>query len=200
MRLKAIFALLAVYAVTAAPAFLPGEWRVIVQPATEDAVEVYYQPVSPVMLRSYEGIRPFRRALEAAERRAKAHPYDLAPPYILHEPYRLIAPYVTMRGRELASPLISGVDWPDGVTTPYAVMPQVRPAENSQAALQALMKRGRGLMDGPEALGMGISPELNRVILKTNAFDQGLRRRLATQYGTLIAIEWDPLARPLQLN
>jgi hypothetical protein len=106
MRLKAIFTLFAVYAVTAAPAFLPGEWKVIVQPATEDAVEVYYQPVSPVLLRSYEGIRPFQRALEAAERRAKAFPHDLAPPYILHEPYRLIAPYVTTRGRELASPLI----------------------------------------------------------------------------------------------
>ena len=64
MRLKAILALFAVYAVTAAPAFLPGEWKVIVQPATEDAVEVYYQPVSPVLLRSYEGIRPFQRALE----------------------------------------------------------------------------------------------------------------------------------------
>jgi hypothetical protein len=173
---------------------------VIVQPATEDAVEVYYEPVSPEMLRSYEGIRPFHRALEAAERRVKAHPHDLAPPYILHEPYRLIAPYVTMRGRELASPLISGVDWPDGVTTPYAIMPQVRPAENSQAALRALMEMGRGLMYEPGALGMGIRPEFNRVILKTNAFDQDLRRRLAKQYGSLIAVEWDPLARPLQLN
>ncbi|WP_327108114.1 hypothetical protein [Nonomuraea glycinis] len=199
MRLKAIFALFAVYAVTAAPAFLPGEWKVIVQPATEDAVEVYYQPVSPVLLRSYEGIRPFHRALEAAERRAKAFPYDLAPPYILHEPYRLIAPYVTTRGRELASPLISGVDWPEGVTTPYAVMPQVRPAENSQAALEALMEMEGGPIYEPHVLGMGIRPELNRVVLSTNAFDQDLRRRLAKQYGRLIAIEWNPLAQPMRL-
>ncbi|MEV4062662.1 hypothetical protein [Nonomuraea dietziae] len=200
MRLKTIFALFAVYAITAAPAFLPGQWRVIVQPATEDAVEVYYQPVSPVKLRSYEGIRPFHRALEAAERRAKAYPRDLAPPYILHEPYRLIAPYVTMRGRELASPLISGVDSPDGVSTSYAVMPQVRPAENSLAALQALMEMEGGPIDEPEVFGMGISPELNRVVLQTNTFDQDLRRRMAKRYGRLVAIEWDPLAQPAQLD
>src|SRR6478672_8596085 len=122
MRLKTIFALFAVYAVTAAPEFLPGEWRVIVQPATNDAVEVYYQPVSPVMLRSYEGIEPFLRALETAEQRAKTYPNDLAPPYILHEPYRLVAPYVTARGRELALPSISGVDPADGKSIPYTIV------------------------------------------------------------------------------
>ncbi|MEU8355759.1 hypothetical protein AB0C27_07055 [Nonomuraea sp. NPDC048882] len=200
MRVKMIFALVAVYAVAAAPAFLPGGWRVIVQPATEDAVEVYYQPVSPERFRSYEGIRPFQRALEAAERRVEAHPYDLAPPYILHGPYRLIAPYVTERGRELASPLISGMDWPEGVATPYAVVPQVRPVVNSQAELRALVLMRGWVFHEPAVLGMGIEPELNRVVISTNAFDQGLRHRLAREYGSrLVVVEWDPLARPMRL-
>jgi hypothetical protein len=200
MRLKTIFALFAVYVVTAAPEFLPGELRVIVQPATDDAVEVYYQPVSSVMLRSYEGIGPFLRGLEAAEQRAKTYPNDLAPPYILHEPYRLVAPYVTARGRELASPPISGVNPSDGKFIPYTVVPQVRPAENSQAALTALMESDGGPIDEPEVFGMGIEPELNRVVLETNAFDQDLRRRLAKQYGGLIAIEWNPLAQRAHLD
>ncbi|MEV0351592.1 hypothetical protein AB0H88_37970 [Nonomuraea sp. NPDC050680] len=200
MRLKTIFALFAVYAVTAAPEFLPGEWRVIVQPATDDAVEVYYQPLSPVMLRSYEGIGPFLRGLEAAERRAKNHPDDLAPPYILHEPYRLVAPYVTARGRELALPPISGVNPSDGRFIPYTVVPQVRPAKNSQAELTALMESDGGPIDEPEVFSMGIEPELNRVVLRTNAFDQDLRRRLAKHYGGLIAIEWDPLRQQAHLD
>lgn len=200
MRVKTIFALFAVYAVTAAPEFLPGEWRVIVQPATDDAVEVYYQPVSPVMLRSYEGIGPFQRAQEAAQRRAEAHPHDLAPPYILHEPYRLVAPYVTARGRELAIPPISGVNWSDGKAIPYTIVPQVRPTENSQAELTALMEKERGPIDEPEVFGMGIEPELNRIVLETNAFDQGLRRRLAKQYGGLITIEWNPFGQRPQLD
>ncbi|NUW46325.1 hypothetical protein [Nonomuraea rhodomycinica] len=200
MRLKMIFALFAVYAVTAAPEFLPGEWRVILQPATDDAVEVFYQPVSPVMLRSYEGIGPFLRGLEAAEQRAKAHPNDLAPPYILHEPYRLVAPYVTARGRELASPPISGVNPSDGRLIPYTIVPRVQPAENSQAKLSALMESHGGPIDGPEVLGMGIEPELNRVVIETNVFDQDLRRRLAEHYGGLIAIEWNPLERRARLD
>ncbi|NUW33390.1 hypothetical protein HTZ77_18425 [Nonomuraea sp. SMC257] len=162
MRLKMISTLLAVYAITAAPEFLRDEWRIIVQPATDDAVEVYYQPVSPVMLRSYEGIGPFLRGLEAAERRARTYPYDLAPPYVLHEPYRLVAPYVTARGRELAAPPISGVNRSDGKSVPYTIFPRVRPAENSQAALTALMQDGAGAIDEPEVFGMGIEPELNR--------------------------------------
>ncbi|MBN6058410.1 hypothetical protein JYK22_41200, partial [Nonomuraea sp. RK-328] len=198
MRLKMIFTLVAVYLVTAAPEFLPGEWRVIVQPATDDAVEVYYQPVSPVMLRSYEGIGPFRRGLEAAERRAATYPHDLAPPYILHEPYRLVAPYVTARGRELASPPVSGVNWSDGKPVPYKIFPQVRPAENSQAALTALMNQeDDDPIDEPEIFGMGIKPELNRVVLKANAFDQDLRRKLSERYGGLVTIEWDPFAEPI---
>lgn len=75
----------------------------IVQPAANDAVEVYFTPVDLVLLRSYEGIEPFSRALEIAQQRAETYPHDLAPPYILHEPYRLVAPYVTARGRELAT-------------------------------------------------------------------------------------------------
>ncbi|MFE3455678.1 hypothetical protein ACFXJ8_42895 [Nonomuraea sp. NPDC059194] len=198
MRLKTIFALFAVYVVTAAPEFLPGEWRVIVQPATDDAVEVYYQPVSPVMLRSYEGIGPFHRAEEVAQQRAKDHPHDLAPPYILHEPYRLVVPYVTARGRELATPPISGVNRSDG--KPYTIVPQVRPVENSQAELTALMEKERGPIDEPEVFAMGIKPELNRIVLQTNAFDQDLRRRLAKQYGGLVTIEWDPFGQPPQLD
>lgn len=200
MRLKMIFALFAVYAVTAAPEFLPGELRVIVQPATDDAVEVYYQPVSPVLLRSYEGIGPFRRGLEAAEQRAKTYPNDLAPPYILHEPYRLVAPYVTARGRELASPPISGVNPSDGKFIPYTVVPQVQPAENSQAKLTALMEEEPGPISEPAVVRMGIKPELNRVVLEANSFDQELRRRLAKHYGGLITIEWDPLAQPAHLD
>ncbi|MGN9783061.1 hypothetical protein ACTMTF_16635 [Nonomuraea sp. ZG12] len=200
MRLKVIFVLFAVYAVTAAPAFLPGEWRVILQPATDDRAEVYYQPVSTVHLRSYEGIGPFLRALETAERRARTHPYDLAPPYILHGPYRLIAPYVTARGRELAAPRISGVNLSDGAWIPYAIVPQVRPAENSQAELVAVTedREGGRPIDEPEALGMGIDPELNRIVVTTNTFDQELRRRLAERYGGLVVIAWDPFARPLR--
>ncbi|MEU0568193.1 hypothetical protein ABZ297_22810 [Nonomuraea sp. NPDC005983] len=47
MRLRVVTALLAVYAVTAAAESPPGESRVILQPATRDAVEVYYQLASP---------------------------------------------------------------------------------------------------------------------------------------------------------
>lgn len=197
MRLKTIFTLVALYVVTAAPEFLPGEWRVIVQPATNDAVEVYYQPVSPVMLRSYEGIEPFLRAQEAAQRRAETHPHDLAPPYILHDPYRLITPYVTARGRELAAPPISGVNWSDGQRIPYRIVPQVRLAENSHAELKALMEEEPGPIGEPGVFAMGIRPELNRVVLKTNTFDQDLRRRLAKRYGGLITLEWDPFGQPV---
>ncbi|WP_219498734.1 hypothetical protein [Nonomuraea ceibae] len=200
MRLKAILALFAVYAVTAAPEFLPGGWRVIVQPATSDAAEVYYHPVSPVLLRSHEGIEPFQDAQQAALRRAELHPHDLAPPYILYEPYRLVAPYVTARGRALASPPISGVSRSDGKPVPYVIVPQVRPAENSQAELTALMEAERGPIDEPEVWGMGIRPELNRIVLQTNAFDQGLRRRIAKQYGGLVTIEWDPSGQRPQLD
>ncbi|MFC7585129.1 hypothetical protein ACFQYP_16335 [Nonomuraea antimicrobica] len=99
MPLKIVFVLLVVYAVTAAPLFLPGELRVVVQPGTDDAAEVYYEAVSPVMLRSYEGTEPFNRAQLLAEQRAEAYPEDLAPPYIAHgATYRLVAPYVTARG------------------------------------------------------------------------------------------------------
>ncbi|MEU8104393.1 hypothetical protein AB0C18_11800 [Nonomuraea muscovyensis] len=192
MRLKMIFALLTVYVVTAAPEFLPGEWRVIVQPATSGRVEVYYQPVHPVLLRSYEGIRPFQRAQETAQRRAEAYPHDLAPPYILHAPYQLVAPYVTARGRELAAPPISGTDWSDGQHLPYRIVPQVRPAENSHAELKALMEEEPGPIEEPGVWAMGIRPELNRAVLKTNAFDQEMRHRLATKYGKLVALEWDP--------
>ncbi|WP_433214492.1 hypothetical protein [Microtetraspora malaysiensis] len=187
-----IFTLFAVYAVTAAPEFLPGEWRLIVQPATSDAVEVFLQPISPVMLRSYEGIGPYQRALEAAERRAAAHPRDLAPPYILHEPYRLVAPYVTAQGRELAAPPISGADWPDGKYVPYRVVPQGRQVKNSQAELTALAEMEGGPIEEPEVLSVGIEPELNRVILGANTFDQDLRHRLAKRYGGLVAIKWEP--------
>ncbi|WP_405143867.1 hypothetical protein OG589_39900 [Sphaerisporangium sp. NBC_01403] len=195
MRLRLIFTLFALYAITAAPAFLPGEWRVIVQPATDDAVEVYYQPISPVMLRSYEGIGPFHRALEAAQVRAEAHPHDLAPPYILHEPYRLVAPCVTARGRELAAPPISGVYRSDTTVSPYMIVPQVEWAENSQAELTALMEMEDGPMEETESLGMGLEPELNRVVLEMNGFDQDLRRRLARHYGRLIAVKWDPFGQ-----
>ncbi|MEV0149286.1 MULTISPECIES: hypothetical protein [unclassified Nonomuraea] len=193
MRLKLIFMLVVLYAITAAPEFLPGEWRVIVQSSTDDAVEVYYQPVSPALLRSYDGIGAFQRAQETAQLRAEAHPHDLAPPYILHEPYRLVAPYVTPRGRELAAPPISGVSWSDGRGVPYRIVPEVRPAENSHAALRALMEEeGPWPLDEPGVSAMGIRPELNRVVLETNTFDQDLRRRLARKYGGLVAVDWDP--------
>ncbi|MFC4118240.1 hypothetical protein [Nonomuraea zeae] len=195
MRLKTIFTLLAVYAVTAAPAVLLGEWRVIVQPASDDAVEVYYELVEPVLVRSYEGIEPFNRAQQMAEERAAAHPDDLAPPYIAHGgPYRLVAPYVTARGRELAAPALSGEYWSEGSRITYSIVPEVRAVANSHAALHRVMDDD-GPIREPAAFAMGIDAELNRVVLRTNAFDQGLRRRLAGRYGGLITVEWNPFGQ-----
>ncbi|WP_127934129.1 hypothetical protein [Nonomuraea polychroma] len=166
MRLKMIFMLLVLYTITAAPLFLPGELRVVVQPATDDAVEVYYEPVSPVMLRSYEGIEPFNRAQAIAEQRAEAYPDDLAPPYIAHGgPYRLVAPYVTARGRALAAPALSGAYWSEGKQVRYDIVPQVRRVANSQAALRRVLD-GDGLLDEPGALGMGIDAKVNRVVVE----------------------------------
>ncbi|GAA3681725.1 hypothetical protein GCM10022224_052480 [Nonomuraea antimicrobica] len=129
MPLKIVFVLLVVYAVTAAPLFLPGELRVVVQPGTDDAAEVYYEAVSPVMLRSYEGTEPFNRAQLLAEQRAEAYPEDLAPPYIAHgATYRLVAPYVTARGRALAAPVLSGTYWSEGKQVRYDIVPEVRRA------------------------------------------------------------------------
>jgi hypothetical protein len=200
MRLKAILTLFAVYAVTAVPVCLPGGWRVIVQPAADDAVEVYYKLRSPVP-ESYVSIGPFNQALQAAQRRAETYPHDLAPPYLLYAPFRLVAPYVTPRGQELASPPISGVDRPYGKPIPYWIVPQVRLVKNSQAALTTLTEdreHGRPI-DEPEVLGMYIEPELNRIVVETNVFSQGLRHRLAKRYGGLVTMDWDPLRRPMQL-
>ncbi|MFG3437784.1 hypothetical protein ACGF0J_11140 [Nonomuraea sp. NPDC047897] len=190
--MKAFVALCAVYVVTAAPAFLPGGWRVIVQPAAHDRVEVYYQPASADLLRSSEGIGPFLRAWEAAQRRAETHPHDLAPPYVLHKPYRLVAPYVTARGRALAASPISGTHWSGRRHVSYRIVPRVRPAENSHAELKALMEEEPGPIAEPAVSAMGIRPELNRVVLRADTFDQELRRRLATRYGRLVTLEWDP--------
>ncbi|MFD1937042.1 MULTISPECIES: hypothetical protein [Nonomuraea] len=201
MRLRLIFTILAVYVVAAAPMFLPGDGRVIVQPATNDAVEVYFTPVDVVLLRSYEGIEPFNRALEIARRRAETYPHDLAPPYILHEPYRLVAPYVTARGRELAAPPVSGAYWSDGKSIRFSIVPQPQMAENSQAELTTLMEAQDGPMEEAESsLGMGIEPELNRAVLEVNGFDQDLRRKLARHYGGLITVRWDPFAQRAHLD
>lgn len=167
----------------------------IVQPAANDAVEVYFTPVDLVLLRSYEGIEPFNRALEIAQHRAETYPHDLAPPYILHEPYRLVAPYVTARGRELAMPPISGEYWSSGKSVRFRTVPQLRLVENSQAELKTLMEKDGGPLEETESsLSMGIEPELNRTVLRVNAFDQDMRHRLARQYGGLIAVQWEPFA------
>ncbi|MGN9844743.1 hypothetical protein ACTMTI_42105 [Nonomuraea sp. H19] len=63
----------------------------------------------------------------AAEARAKAHPHDLAPQYLLHDPYRVVAPYVTERGRELAGRPVAGI------------VPLVRRVPKSQADLDAVV-------------------------------------------------------------
>jgi hypothetical protein len=140
--------------------FLPGELRVVVQPAANDAVEVYYEPVSPVMLRSYEGIESFNRAQIIAEQRAEAYPDDLAPPYIAHGgPYRLIAPYVTARGRALATPVLSGAYWSEGKRVRFDIVPEVRRVANSQAALSWVLDGGAELLDEPGSLGAGIDAE-----------------------------------------
>jgi hypothetical protein len=195
-----IFMLGLLYTVTAAPLFLPGELRVVIQPATDDAAEVYYEPVSPVMLRSYEGIEPFNRAQLIAEQRAKAYPDDLAPPYIAHGgPYRLITPYVTARGRALASPVLSGAYWSEGRWVRYDIAPEVRRVANSQATLNRVVDGGHGPLDEPAAYSMGIDPETNRVTIETNTFDQALRHRLAERYGGVVAVRWDPFGRPMQL-
>ncbi|MGW2154552.1 hypothetical protein [Nonomuraea sp. NPDC001699] len=200
MRLKVILTLFAVYAVTAVPVSMPGEWRVIVQPAAGDAAEVYYKLRSS-MPRWYVSLGPFSQAIQIAERRAETHPHDLAPPYLLYAPYRLVAPYVTPRGQELASLPISGVDRSYGRPDPYRIVPQVRPVRNSRAALTALTEDGEQgrPIDEPEVLAMFIEPELNRIVVETNTFSQDLRRRLARRYGALVTIDWDPLRRPMQL-
>ncbi|MEU8178008.1 hypothetical protein AB0C14_34495 [Microbispora hainanensis] len=201
MRLRLIFTLFALYAVAAAPTFFPGDGRVIVQPATDDAVEVYFTPVNLVLLKSYEGIEPFNRALEIAQQRAETYSHDLAPPYILHEPYRLVAPYVTARGRELATPPISGAYWSSGKSVRFRIVPRLRLAENSQAELKTLAEMDVGPLEETESsLSIGIEPELNRVVLRVNAFDQDLRHRLARQYGGLIAVQWEPFAQRAQLD
>ncbi|MCC5580039.1 hypothetical protein IMZ11_30885 [Microtetraspora sp. AC03309] len=173
----------------------------IVQPATNDAVEVYFTPVDLVLLRSYEGIEPFNRALEIAQRRADTYPHDLAPPYILHEPYRLVAPYVTARGRELAAPPTSGAYWSSGKSVRFRIVPRLRPVKNSQAELKTLVEMDVGPLEETESsLAMGIEAELNRVVLEVNTFDQDLRRRLARQYGGLIAVHWEPFAQRAVLD
>ncbi|MEV3984508.1 hypothetical protein [Nonomuraea sp. NPDC049758] len=192
MRLRMIFMLLLVYAVTAAPLFLPGELRVVIQPATTDAAEVYYEPVSPVMLRSYEGIEPFNRAQSLAEQRAEAHPDDLAPPYIAHGgPYRLVAPYVTARGRALAAAVLSGTYWSEGRQVRYDIVPEVRRVTNSQAALSRVFDADE-LQDEPAVLSGWIDEEANRVVVETNTLDQDLRHRLAERYKGVVAVKWDP--------
>ncbi|MET8002892.1 hypothetical protein [Nonomuraea glycinis] len=200
MRLKAILTLFAVYAVTAVPVSLPGRWRVIVQPAADDAVEVYYELRSPAP-RSAVSIGPFYQAIQAAQRRAEIYPHDLAPPYLLYAPYRLVAPYVTPRGQELAAPPISGVDWSYGKPIPYRIVPQVQLVRNSQAELTTLTedREHPRPIDEPEVLGMHIEPELNRVVVETDSFSQDLRRRLAKRYGGLVTIDWDPLRPPMLL-
>ncbi|MFI9593578.1 hypothetical protein [Nonomuraea sp. NPDC052265] len=200
MRLKVILTLFAVYAVTAVPVYVPGEWRVIVQPAAGDAVEVYYR-LRPPMPRSYVSIGPYSQAIQVAQRRAETYPYDLAPPYLLYAPYRLVVPYVTPRGHELAASPISGADRSYGKPDPYRIVPQVRRARNSQAALTALLEdreHGRPI-DEPEVLGMHVEAELNRIVVETNTFSQELRRRLARRYGGLVTMDWDPLRQPMQL-
>lgn len=194
MRLKLIFALAFLYVITAAPAFQLREWRLIVYPASVEAAEVYFQPISPVMFRSYEGIEPFNRAFIAAEQRAEAYSHDLAPPYIRHDPYRLITPYVTERGRELAALPLAVEYWSEGKIVRYRIVPKVEQVKNSHAELWTLLeKEDGGPLDETDApLGMGMYAELNRVVLEVNTFDQALRHRLAAKYGGLIAIKWSP--------
>ncbi|MEV4380940.1 hypothetical protein [Streptosporangium sp. NPDC049644] len=201
MRPKLIFALVFLYAVTAAPPFQLRELRLIVHPASKEAAEVYFQPIHPVMLRSYEGIEPFNQAFIAAEQRAEAYSHDLAPPYIRHGPYRLVTPYVTERGRELAALPFAGTYQSEGKTVSYRIVPQAEQVKNSHAELRALLEReGDDPLDETEAsLSMGIYAELNRVVLEVNAFDQNLRRRLAAKHGGLIAIQWSPFEERLKL-
>ncbi|WP_329427046.1 hypothetical protein OG339_42935 [Streptosporangium sp. NBC_01495] len=201
MRLRLIFALVFLYVVTAAPAFHQREWRLIVYPASAEAAEVYFQPISPVTLRSYEGIEPFNRAFIAAEQRAETYSHDLAPPYIRHDPYQLITPYVTERGRELAALPVAGAYWSEGKIVRYRIVPLVERVKNSQAELRALLEKVEGgpLDETDASLGMGMYAELNRVVLEVNTFDQALRRRLAAKYGGLIAIQWSPCEERLVL-
>ncbi|MEV0613680.1 hypothetical protein AB0I81_10195 [Nonomuraea sp. NPDC050404] len=199
MRLKMIFILGLVYAVTAAPLFLPGELRMIVQPATADAAEVYFQPVSPGMRGSYKDLGRFIRALQIAEQRARAYPDDLAPPYIAFgSPHRLIAPYVTVRGRALASPVISEAYWSEGKRIRYDIVPEVRRVAHSQTALSRTVSREHWPLAEPAAHSMWIDEKTNRVIIQTTTFDQALRRRLAQRYGGVVAVKWAPFEQPIR--
>lgn len=136
------------------------------------------------MQRSYEGIQAHQSALEVAEQRARAHPDDLAPPYILPEPYRVVAPFVTDRGRELAAPPLAGVYRTDGgANVAVTIAPEVKRVRNSLAALSELMEEEPGPIREEGVHAMGVEPELNRVRLIAGTFTQDLRHRLAQRYG-----------------
>lgn len=178
-----IFALLVLYGVFAGFEYDPAGWRLILQPATRDAAEVYWQPVVPFMLVSPEWLGPYNGALAAAGERAEAYPDDLAPPYLLYDTRTLVLPYVTERGRELVGPQVRR-----GV-------PQVRrQVPHSQAELS----RARRPVDDEHVVSGGIEARLNRVVITSNTLDQGLRRRLAAKWGDLVVIEWKPFAQPLR--
>ncbi|GGK65678.1 hypothetical protein Ppa06_21870 [Planomonospora parontospora subsp. parontospora] len=194
--LRAFVALLLLYGITAAPAFLlPG--KVILQHATAESVEVHWEPPD-VLDEPYDSrIEPYNHALGLAQDRAEAYPEDLAPPYLLRHPWRLVAPHASARGRELAAAPLRGVSWPDGVRTPFTITPEVRQARNSTAELMAVMELDPGPLADERVFGAGIDPERNLVVLDVNAFDQGLRRRLAREYGSdLVALRWDPFGGP----
>ncbi|MFC5829159.1 hypothetical protein [Nonomuraea insulae] len=187
MRLRMIFALLVLYGVFAGFEYDPAGWRLILQPATRDAAEVYWQPVDDLDVSSPEGLEPYNRALIAAEDRAAAHPRDLAPPYLLYDTRTLVVPYVTELGRELAGARMA------------ADVPQVRrQVAHSQAELKAVVEnRADRPINEEHVMAMGIRAELNRVNVLSNTLDQGLRRRIAAKWGDLVVIEWNPFAQPL---
>ncbi|GIH94654.1 hypothetical protein Psi01_52840 [Planobispora siamensis] len=186
-----------IYVITAAPVFLVAG-RVILQHATPEAVEVFMELPGRLPGESYDSrIEPFNHALDRAAERAEAHPEDLAPPYLLRHPWRVVAPCVSPRGHELAAAPLTGVAWPDGLRTPFTIVPEVRPARYSHAGLMAVMDADPGPFGDDRIHGAGIDAERNLVVLDANGFDQELRHRLARNYGSeRVSLRWEPWGEP----
>ena len=73
-------------------------------------------------------------------------------------------------------------------------------SDTTTTELRALMEPEDNPIDEIELLSMGIAPELNRVVLRMNWFDQDMRHRLAREYGGLVVIDWNPWDVPAQIH
>lgn len=192
-RFRTISAFFGLYLALAAPVFLPGDWRLVVQPATPDAAEVYVEPLNWLDFWVWSvDIEPFNHALDPAEELALKHPRDLGPPYLIYErPFRLVFPYTTVTGKALAAAPITVWLWHDGRMNRYVIVPEIRRVRHGIGELRAIQE-GMTLDEVPGLLSVGVDAEHNRVQIQANRFDQEVRRRLALAYGDKVAIKWTP--------